>query len=69
MCVFWGYIELCSTVCVLYFPVLEPPRLCARPHTVPGTNNEQEVSKRKSEQSAEVQSSNLKHTSGLLLST
>lgn len=26
-----------------------------RPHRVPGTNNEQEVSKRKSEQYAEVQ--------------
>lgn len=35
------------------------------PHTVPGTNNEQEVSKRKSEPCAEVEGSNLKKKQGI----
>lgn len=49
--------------CLLYFPVLQPVSVRPRgPHTVPGTNNEQEVSKRKSEQCAVVQSTDLKKT-------
>lgn len=47
--------ELHCTVCMLYFHVVVTSLCHRRPHRVPGTNNEQEASKGKNEQYAEVQ--------------